>query len=205
VAKTKQQPKPAVVDDRPARERRREELAAMTAKQREAVCPAGLAGEARRRFIDQGLPLEAQEHAARTAREAEEAMTEQNTENTVTVKEAAKQLSVNKTRVRKIARQLKIATPYTQDDIARIAEHTNANTKEPTMTKPAAKKAAAKTETKETKGVVTVADIAAEAGVDAKAVRKVLRQRGVDKKDGRYEWPSLNNRTVKAVIKAVKA
>jgi MarR-like DNA-binding transcriptional regulator SgrR of sgrS sRNA len=197
------------------RAQRRKQLAEMTEAQRAQVVPANMQAADRERFIKDGIDAWDAQDQARAAREAAEAEQETVTDG-VTVKAAAAQMQVSKSKVRKIMRTLEISTPLTQDDIARIAEHTTTASKEETIPetktkqskkatakKQPAKKVAAKKE--QPTGVVTVADIAAEAGVDAKQVRKVLRAKGITKKDGTYQWPSLKNRTVQAVIKAVKA
>lgn len=56
-------------------------------------------------------------------------------------------------------------------------------------------------------GKVGTAEIAEEAGVDARTLRMVLRKHQVpkDEETGRYEWDSLENKTVKKILKWIKA
>lgn len=215
----------------------RKAVAEMTPAEREKIVGPGLTGEARRRFIEEGVILADQIAEAAAPRLAAEAAAAA-LSDTVSVKEAAKELQVPRSRVRKAMKAAGFITPLTRDNVdalrveltnkkeATVATQTKsnakqqtrkANTKETKVTKtnaknkPAAKNTTAKKPAKKAApakqpvGVVTVADIAAETGVPAKEIRKVLRAKGVTKQDGGYAFPSMKNRTVQAVIKAVKA
>jgi hypothetical protein len=56
-------------------------------------------------------------------------------------------------------------------------------------------------------GRVGTAEIAEASGVDSRRVRMVLRKRNVpkDEETGRYEWASLNDKTVKKILKWLEA
>jgi hypothetical protein len=58
-----------------------------------------------------------------------------------------------------------------------------------------------------TDGMVGTAEIAEAAGVDSRTLRMVLRKHSVpkDEETGRYEWPSLNHKQVKQILKWIKA
>lgn len=56
-------------------------------------------------------------------------------------------------------------------------------------------------------GKVGTQEIAAEAGCDSRTLRMVLRKHAVEKdpETGRYEWASLEDKTVKQILKWIKA
>ena len=55
--------------------------------------------------------------------------------------------------------------------------------------------------------MIGTAEIAEAAGVDSRTLRMVLRKHSVakDEETGRYEWPSLNHKQVKQILKWIKA